>query len=106
MFGLAQLVMGKAQVIGTSHQIHPGFQRLQTTGGVTAFAGQDGQPFTERTVDALNESRIPHGSSLRSLQQFVGLALLPIGQDTRDFYHLFLLGALDYRDNAQILPHL
>jgi len=47
---LPVLLMGKAQVVGTSHQIHPGFQRAQATGGVTALACQDGQPLTERAI--------------------------------------------------------
>jgi hypothetical protein len=41
----------------------------------------------------------------RLLQQFIGLALLPIGQASRDFDDTFLLSALDHRDNAQIFPH-
>lgn len=79
MFGFAQLVMRKAQVVGTTHQIHPGFQRSQATGSVTAFARQDGQPFTERPIDPLNEGGVPHGTASGPLQQFVGQFQLPVG---------------------------
>lgn len=105
MFGFAQLLMEKTQIGGASHQIPPGFQCAQATGGVTACARQDSQAFTERAVDPLNESRVPNRSPKRSQQQGVGSLLLSRGQGPRDFSDTFLLCARDHRNHAPILPH-
>ena len=104
-FLFAQFVMRKAKIVGASDQIHPGFQCLQTTSRVTAFASEHGKPFPHRSIEPLNESRIQDRSSLRSLQQRLRLLFLSKGHLPSHLNDPFLLGVLDHGCNAQIFPH-
>ena len=76
MLPFAQLVMRKAPVVGTPHQIYACFQGAQTTSSVTAFARQHRQSFTHGGIEPLNERGIPDRSSARALQQIVRLLLV------------------------------
>ena len=58
MFGLAQFMMRKTEIVAASDQIHAGLQCEQPTSGMTGFTRQAGQAFPERSIQALDESRV------------------------------------------------
>ena len=58
MFGPAQLMMRKTEIVAASDQIHAGLQCEYPTSGMTGFARQAGQPFAERSIQALDKSSV------------------------------------------------
>ena len=106
MFGLAQRMMRKTEIVAASDQIHAGLQCEQPTSGMTRFARQAGQPFPERSIQALNESRVQDAATLGEQKQFLCLGSDPMGHLARDLDHPLFLGALDHRANVQLRPDL
>lgn len=74
--GLTQFVIRETEDVGAADQVHAGFQGIQALGSMTAFACQAGEPFSHRPIQPFDKRRMPDGSSLRLLQQIVGLLLL------------------------------
>ena len=104
MFGFAQLMMRKTEIVAASDQIHTGLQRVHPTSGMTGFTCQAGQPFPERSIQTLDESSIQDAATLGEQKQFLRLSYRPMGHLARDLDHSLFLGSLDYRANLQLRP--
>ncbi len=106
MFGLAQLMMWKTEIVTASDQIHAGLQCEQATSGMTGFARQAGQPFPERSIQALDKSGVQDAATMGEQQQCLRLGHQPVGHLTRDLDHPLFLGPLDHGANVQLWPDL
>ncbi len=79
MFGEAILMMGKTEIVTAFDQIHACLQCEQATSGMTGFARQAGQPFPERSIQALDKSGVQDAATMGEQQQ-----CLRLGHLTRD----------------------
>ncbi len=65
MFGPAQLMMRETEIVAASDQIHAARQCEQPASGMTGFARQAGQPFSERSIQAFDKSGIQDAATMR-----------------------------------------
>ena len=73
MFGLAQLVMRNAPIVGTSDEIHARLDGLQTMSRMPTFAREASQAFPHGPIEAFNKRGVQLGSCLRHLKQLLCL---------------------------------
>jgi len=106
MFGLAQLMMRKTEIVAASDQIHAGLQCEHPTSGMTGFTRQAGQPFPKCSIQTLDESRVQDAATLGEQKQFLRLDYHPMGHLARDLDHPLFLGPLDHCANVQLRPDL
>src|SRR5579872_2956270 len=66
---VAQFVMGKAEIVGASNQVHSRFQSLKTMSRMPTFAGERSQTFPHGAIEAFNQGRIELRASDRHVQQ-------------------------------------
>ncbi len=106
MVGLAQLMMRKTEIVAASDQIHTSLQGDHPTSGMTGFTRQAGQPFPERSIQALDESSVEDAATLGEQKQFLRLGYHPMGHLARDLDYPLFLGPLDHCANVQLRPNL
>jgi hypothetical protein len=106
MFGFAQLMMGKTDIVGASDQIHPGLKGSEATSGMARFARQAGQPFPQRAIQTEGNGRVEDRASLRALQQVLRLHQYPVSHLPRDVDHPLVLGVLEDCATVQVWPDL
>ena len=105
-FSSAQFVMGPAEVVGASEQVHARFQSHHATSRVTAFAGQAGKPLAHGPIQSLDKGGVEHRSSLGVLQQLLGRFQRSLSHPSGDLHHPFLLRVFDDRGDTELGPHL
>ena len=106
MFGLAQLMMRKTEIVTASDQIHARLKRLETMGGMTGFAREGGQPLSEGSIQALDKSRVEDAAPAREQEQPLSLSHQPMRHFAGNLHHAFFLCALDDRSDMQVCPDL
>ena len=100
----AQLMMGPAEIVGASDQVHPRFQCRQAVSRMPEFAGEGGEAFAHSSIEALDQGRIEHVASPTRLQSLAGLGKRTLGHLTNDLPP-FLLGSFDHLRNTELRPH-
>lgn len=102
----AQLLMGEAEVVGASDEIHPRLQRFHPCRRMAAFARERSKAFAKGTIQVLTKSGNELRPSIGSQQQLLCFLMSSSGNFARDFHDSLLLRMLDQRGNAQIGPRL
>ena len=106
MFGLAQLMMRKTEIVAASDQIHPRLKRSQATGSMAGFARQAGQAFPQGSIQALDKSRVEAYATMREQKQLLCLGQQAMGYPSGDLDDPLFLRPLDHRANVQLGPDL
>ena len=105
MFGGAQLVMRKAQIVGTSDQIHSCLDGLQTMSRMATFAGEASQAFPHGSIEPFNKGGVQLAASLCRLKQFLRLLERSQRHLARDLDEAFILHVFDHGRNTETRPH-
>ncbi len=106
MFGGAQLVMGKAKIVGPSDEIHARLDGLQTMSRMPTFAREASQPLPHGAIEPFNKGGVQFGSAHGRLKQVLCLLKRPQRHLAADFDDTFFLHVFDHCRHTQIRPHL
>jgi hypothetical protein len=106
MLRFTQLLMHTAEIVGTPNQIHARLKSPKTMSRMTRFACQTGQSLPEGGIEALDKGGIEDRSSLRALQQLLGLLQRAVSHLPRDLNNPLFPRVLDNCSNVQLLPDL
>jgi hypothetical protein len=104
MLDFRELMMGKTHIVGASDQVHACLKRSQTMSGMTRFARQAGQTFSEGSIQALDKSGVEDAATMRAQEQPLRLLQASMGHLAGDLNHAFFLRSLDNRPNVQVWP--
>lgn len=106
MVGLAQLMMGKTEIVTASNQIHPSLQCRQTTSRMTGFARERGQSLPEGSIQALDKRRVEDVATVREHKQPLSLSHQTMRHLASNLNHPFFLCSLDHCSDVQVWPDL
>src|SRR5512135_2721712 len=104
MCWLGEFMMRKTAIVGTSDQLHARLKGSETASRMTRCARQRGQSFPKCAIQAFNESRVEHTSSLGACEQLLSLLQAPMRHLTRNLRHTLCDGVLDHRSHVQLRP--
>jgi hypothetical protein len=106
MFRFGEFLMGDAEIVGTTNQVHACVQGAQASRCVPTLPSQAGESLSERSIQAFDKGGIEDFSSARKLKQLLRPLQHPVSHLAGDLDHPLFLAPLDHRSNMEVFPDL